>query len=136
VEAQSALKVADKSNHELSLAQVRGPQASPGLDWNNAVITYSALIDMADGVGTQSGYSVNVHADGDTDFGTFEGVLAPSDQAITCQGTWTFTGGTGKYQEIRGSGKFNMRMTAKNVVTTRDGSYQLAKRVTNAGEGR
>ena len=135
VDVQAAVSIADRPNHDLSVAQVRGTQKSADANWNNASITYSAFIDLADGAGTQRGYFVNVHADGDSDFGSFEGTLTPAGQAITCQGTWKITGGTGKYQAASGGGKFSMRMSGKSVETTWEGAYELTASASKAGRG-
>ena len=133
VELQSAIAVADKPNHQLSIAEVRGPQTSPDAKLDNAVITYSALIDVADGTGTQRGYFVNVHADGDSDFGAFEGTISPLNQEeLGCDGTWEFIGGTGQYKEITGKGKFTMRISSKSVSTSWDGVYELAEAIAEA----
>jgi hypothetical protein len=135
VEVQPALVIADKPNHELSLVQVRGRQKSPNAKWNDAIITYSVVMDIADGQGTQRGYFVNAHADGDADFGSFEGVITPASDGIDCEGAWTFTGGTGKYQGITGSGKFSMRLSAKATHTAWNGTYELGAMTSRVMQG-
>ena len=126
IEAQTSLTVADESNHEMLLAQVRGPQQSSDPRWNGATITYSAVLDLANGKGMQRGHFVNAHADGNRSFGSFEGPVAPVDGELRCDGTWTATGGTGPYAGMRGEGTFSMRMTSpKTVETSWDGRYEL-----------
>jgi hypothetical protein len=110
VETQAVLTVGDQENHDMMLAQVRGPQQSPDASWNDATITYSALLDLVAGKGTQRGYFVNVHLDGGSDWGTFEGNVAPVDGELRCEGTWESQGGSGRYQEMTGKGTFKMRM--------------------------
>ena len=135
VTSQATLGIEDEQNHELSLAQVRGPQTSPDPRWDGAVITYSAHIELIGPHGTQRGYFVNSHKDGDTDFGSFEGEIAPEGDGVGCQGTWKFTGGTGRYQGITGNGSFRMRLSGKSVQTTWDGSYELASKAAGANQG-
>ena len=74
--AQPALVLHDVSNHDLNLIEVRGVQKSPDEKWNDCKITYWGTADLIAGSGTQSGYFVNDHPDGDRDFGTFEGRIA------------------------------------------------------------
>lgn len=127
IEVQSGAIVGDNAGHELSLALVRGPQQCSDDKWNGATITYTAVLDLTDGKGTQRGYFVNLHVDGDSDYGMFDGVVASVGDEIVCQGTWESTGGTGRYRGITGKGKFRMVMpTPKTVRTTWDGAYELA----------
>ena len=126
IEAQASLTVADESNHEMLLAQVKGPQQSSDPRWNGATITYSAVLDLANGKGMQRGHFVNAHADGNRSFGSFEGPVAPVGGELRCEGAWTATGGTGPYAGMSGGGKFSMRMTSpKTVETSWDGHYEL-----------
>ena len=126
VESQAALSVGDQAGHDMLLAQVRGPQQSADPNWNNATITYSAVLDLVAGNGTQRGYFVNTHVDGDRDWGTFEGPVRPVDGELRCNGTWESRGGTGRYQGLSGSGSFSMRMTSPETVETSwEGAYEL-----------
>ena len=47
VQVQGAAAVGDEENHQMLLAQVTGPQTSPDPNWNGAVITYTAVLDLA-----------------------------------------------------------------------------------------
>ena len=78
------------------------------------------------GNGSQRGYFVNEHADGDRDFGTFEGKISTAGGQVTIEGSWKFVDGTGKYKTITGSGTYKGRMTAAEVENTWQGTYQLA----------
>ena len=89
---RASLTVADESNHEMLLAQVKGPQQSSDPRWNGATITYSAVLDLANGKGMQRGHFVNAHADGHQSFGSFEGPVAPAGGELRCDGAWTATG--------------------------------------------
>lgn len=135
ITSQATLGIEDEKNHELSLAQVRGPQTSPDPRWDGAVITYSAHIELIGPRGTQRGYFVNSHKDGDSDFGSFQGEIAPEGDAIVCQGTWKFIGGTGRYEGIAGSGPFRMKLSGKSVETTWEGTYELASKASSANQG-
>ena len=134
IDVQTTLTLPDQTNHEMSLAQVRGPQRSTDALWNNATITYSALLDLVDGTGTQRGYFINAHADGNQSWGTFEGAVAPVGDEVRCDGTWQHTGGNGPYARVSGGGTFSMRMTSpKSVETSWNGTYELAAAVAAGG---
>ena len=120
-----ALPLTDQPNHTLGLAEVRGTQNSPDPLWNNSSITYWGVIDLRDGQGTQTGYFNNAHPDGGRDFGTFEGQVTDGGRTVT--GTFTFTGGDGRYRGITGGGTFRTVMkTETELEATWQGNYELA----------
>jgi hypothetical protein len=126
LKSQSAVVVPDQSGHDLSLAEVVGTQKSADPNWNNASITYVATTDLVDGKGTQRGYFLNTRADGDRDWGTFEGRVTTVNGLLTVEGTYQETGGTGKFKAITGNGTFKTRMTSpRDVEATYQGTYQL-----------
>ncbi|PYV97268.1 MAG: hypothetical protein DMG89_15205 [Acidobacteria bacterium] len=125
--SQTTVFLQDTSNHDLCLMEVRGVQKSQDEKWNNAKIVYWGTADLIAGSGPQRGYFVNEHADGDRDFGTFEGRIQTSGQQATMEGNWKFTGGTGKYQGLTGGGPYKGRLTSPTDVENNwDGTYQLA----------
>jgi hypothetical protein len=124
---QTALALSDQPNHELNLAEITGTQKSSDEGWNGSVITYWGTTDAVDGKGTQRGYFVNVHRDGDRDWGTFEGKVASSAGQTTAEGTFHFTGGSGKYNGVSGGGAFQTKMSSPaDVAGTWHGTYELA----------
>jgi hypothetical protein len=119
----------DASNHDLSLVEVRGVQKSTDQHWENAKITYWGTADLIAGNGPQHGYFVNEHADGDRDFGTFEGKIVTTGGEVAIEGNWKYTGGTGKFQGLTGGGTYKGRMTsATEVENTWEGAYELAEK--------
>lgn len=127
VDIQQGITVGDHEGHVMMVARVRGGQQSPDPLWNDATIVYSAVLDLVAGSGDQRGYFVNTHADGDRDWGTFAGAVTTVGSELHCNGTWEYTGGSGRYEGIRGHGTFNMRLTSPETVeTTWDGAYELA----------
>ena len=81
---------------------------------------------MIAGIGPQRGYFVNEHADGDRDFGTFEGKIVTAGGEVTIEGIWKYTGGTGNFQGLTGGGTYKGRMTsATEVENTWEGTYEL-----------
>ena len=104
VNMQKAVALSDQPNHELNLAEIMGTQMSSDENWNKAAITYWGTTDIVDGKGTQRGYFVNVHSEGDRDWGTFEGRVTTKGAEITVEGTYQFTGGSGKFKGLSGGG--------------------------------
>ena len=125
--SQTTISLPDVSNHDLSLAEVRGVQKSTDHHWDNAKITYWGTADLIAGNGPQHGYFVNEHADGDRDFGTFEGKIVTTGGEVTIEGNWKYTGGTGNFQGLTGGGTYKGRMTSPTEVeNTWEGAYELA----------
>jgi hypothetical protein len=76
---------------------------------------------------TQRGYFTHVHGEGDRDWGTFEGKVATSGAEMTVEGTWQYTGGSGKFKGLTGKGTFKTKMSSpKDVECTWQGAYELA----------
>lgn len=125
--SQSTIALQDVSNHDLGLLEVRGLQKSPDEKWNNSKIAYWATADLIAGNGLQRGYFVNEHSDGDRDFGIFEGRISTSGGQVTIEGTWKFTGGTGKFNGLTGGGTYKGRMTSPvEIENNWEGTYQIA----------
>ena len=70
VTAETTLFPDDQPNHQLQIAEIHATQKSPDPNWNNSQLIYHGVTDLVAGIGTQHGYYVNEHADGDRDCGT------------------------------------------------------------------
>ena len=125
--SQATIALEYVPNHELHLATITGLQKSSDEKWKDSRITYGDVSDLVGGNGTQRGYFVNVHANGDRDIGTFEGKVKTAGGQVTIEGTWEYTNGTGQFKGITGGGTYKGRMTSPTEVeNTWEGSYQLA----------
>ena len=134
VKLQTAIAVSDQSGHDLSLAEIGGTQKSSDANWNNATINYWGITDVIAGQGTQRGYFVNNHGEGDRDWGTFEGRVATSGGQITVEGTYQHTGWSGKFKSLSGNGTFKTKMTSpRDIEATWQGTYELAAAKAQAG---
>ena len=126
VDIQQAVTVGDRDGHVMMVARVRGAQQSPDPRWNDAVIVYTAVLDLVAGRGAQRGYFVNTHTDGGRDSWTFEGAVTTVGTELHCEGTWETTAGSGVYEGITGRGTFSMRITSPETVEASwDGVYEL-----------
>ena len=127
VKLQTAVTLSDQSKHELNLAEIGGTQKASDEKWNNATITYWGFTDVVEGKGSQRGYFTQVHTEGDRDWGTFEGKVVTSSGQITVEGTWQFSGGSGKFKGLSGNGTFKTKMSSPSQVeATWQGTYELA----------
>lgn len=123
---QTTVSLPHLANHELSLAEVAGPQKCTDTKWKGAIITYWVTSDLVKGSGSQRGYYTNLLPDGDRDWGTLDGKIAASGSRITIKGKWKLVGGTGKFKGIKGSGNYKGRMVSPTELKIEwDGRYQI-----------
>lgn len=124
---QTLISLGDQPNHDLQVAEITGQQKSSDPEWNNARMRYWGVTDLQSGNGTQRGYWINEHTSGDRDWGSFEGTVTTSGNAVTIEGIFTFTGGSGKLSGITGGGTYRGRMTSPTQVEMDwRGAYQIA----------
>lgn len=132
---QTTILQNETPRHELMIAQIGGVQKSSDALWNDSRITYWGIGETISGNGTQRGYFINKHTDGATDRGTFEAQVTTTGSHTTLEGTFTFAGGTGRFNGMSGGGKFRSRLTSPTEVEcTWEGAYELAQ--TGRGAGR
>src|SRR5207237_692313 len=110
--SQAMVTVQDVPGHELNLVEISGPQSSSDPLWNGATVSYCGTADLVAGNGTQSGYFMNRHTNGDTDSGTFECRITTAAGVVTMEGTWKFSRGTGRFSGLSGAGTYRGRMTS------------------------
>ena len=73
----------------------------------------------------QTGYFINRHPNGDIDRGTFAGRITTAGDAVTMEGSWKYSGGTGAFARISGGGTYKGRITPTEVQTSWEGTHQL-----------
>ena len=120
--------VGDRPNHIMSLSkdkctwtqgEIAGIQIK---DEDDTIVS-----DISGNAARERGYGVTVLANGDKGFLRFEGTTTLKDKApVSTQGTWSFTGGTGKLKGIRGKGTYKGKWNPDGTSTFDiDGEYQL-----------
>jgi hypothetical protein len=123
----TVLSLTDVPGHELQTVEIGGPQSSTDGKWNEARVTYWGISDLVAGNGTQRGYYVNEHPNGNRDWGKFEGKVTTSGSETTVEGTWQFSEGTGMFAGIKGQGTYKTRLTSPTELQcTWQGRYELA----------
>jgi hypothetical protein len=124
--SQAMVSLQDTPDHEMSLIEVSGPQNSSDPLWSGATVLYWGAADLIAGTGTQTGYFMNRHPNGDVDRGTFQGKITTAAGVVTMEGSWQYTGGTGTFSGITGGGTYKGRITSPTEVQVNwDGTYQL-----------
>jgi len=124
---QTSVVLPDAADHTLSLAEVSGPQKVSDPLFADARITYWGVADLTAGNGPQSGYWINNRPSGDSDWGTYEGKIITSGGQVTMEGTFKWTGGTGKLKGIKGGGRYKGRFPSPiDVVNDWEGEYEIA----------
>ena len=128
IKTQTAIRLTDQPNHDMSLAEVTGTQKTSDARWNGGAISYWGVTDLLDGKGTQTGYFTTDHGDKGRDFGTFEGKVTTAGGAMAVEGSWKFTNGTGEFKGLSGGGTFKTKLTSPiDVECLWQGTYELAK---------
>jgi hypothetical protein len=123
---QNAVAIPDNDLHCLAMATVAGTHESEDGHWAGAQLTYWGMGDLLAGNGAQTGYFRNLHVNGDTTFGTFDGTVATEGFTSKIVGKWQLVSGTGKFEGIRGGGRFEAHSTGPvNVHMTWEGEYDL-----------
>src|SRR5439155_15430213 len=82
------IAASDIPDHVLNVAEITGTHSSGDGNWNDARVAYWAVIDLVAGNGTQRGYYASERANGDRDWGRFEGKVTTTEGKTTLEGTW------------------------------------------------
>ena len=121
--------VGDRADHVISLSKdkctwTRGEIA--GIKLKTDVDTIISE-DISATTSRDRGYAVTLMANGDTIFVELEGTTTIREVPVSGRGTWTFTGGTGKMQGIKGKGTYDGKYNRDGTGTFNvQGEYQLA----------
>lgn len=107
------IKVGDVPGHIIAVFERRGL----GLfDGEVAVYHGTQMLDSTKGKGTLQGYIMYTFEDGSTMVSKVEGNVTPlKDKRISSKGTFTYIGGTGRFEGIKGSGTWSARSYTPNT---------------------
>jgi hypothetical protein len=119
----------DDPKHELILTVRRDTTTSQDPDWNETELMNYWQSDQVAGTGTHRGYLIRFHKNGDTTYGAYEGthkttVKADGSWESTAEGTYQWTGGTGKFKNIKGSTTYRGKATAQGASTDWEGEVE------------
>lgn len=122
-------EVGDTPGHALMLFKVKCPYSNGdigGVKIQSEEDTFTT--EMSGNTGRDSGFGVVVLADNDKAFLRFQGTTMFKNSApVSGQGTWTFTGGTGKVKGVKGKGTYKGTFKPDGSVSWQiEGDYQVA----------
>jgi len=128
-DAQQAIEVGDRANHNLVIVKQScvwtEPMEMAGLKTKSyyAVVSSDAMGDK----GADRGYVIVTMENGDKAFVKFQGSsMSKNGAPDTDEGTWSYTGGTGKLKGLKGKGTYKGKMVAAdNFEDTIEGEYSL-----------
>ena len=131
---QEVIDAGDTEGHVLSLAEYEGTNVSAGAHefMDGAQVVNMGLSDLVKGNGTHYGY-LEFAKKGDAVFAKWQGkvatVLSAEGTPITAfEGTFSYTKGTGRFENIQGSGSYKGKFISKTIYTTDwEGEYFIEK---------
>ncbi len=125
-----SLDAGDRAGHALGLMKSACTWTTPmQLEGVATKEGYDVVASDARGAKVRAnGYHVSTMANGDKIFVRFSGTdtLTKDGMPDTSAGTWSYTGGTGKFKGITGKGTYQGKADASgNVVSEIEGDYTL-----------
>ena len=124
-DGQHALEVGDRPGHMMVLAKQTCSWTSPiemeGIKGKSYIGVVTA--DASGGKSQDRGYVVVTMENGDQAFVRFTGasMLDKDGRPVSGEGTWTYTGGTGKFKGLKGKGTYKNK-GAEDMI---EGEYML-----------
>ena len=111
----------DLPGHEIRYTIRSDAHTSGDPDWNGATSTLYGLLDQLGESGTHSGYQIFTHSDGDRSFTKHSGKQTVHQVVggveVHFEGTFEWTGGTGKFEYMGGSGTYKGKIDAAGKTT-------------------
>ena len=127
--SKTVVEIGDAPNHQV-IQQVRKDKTtSPDADFDGTEVMYYTQEDTVAGTGTHRGYAVRTFKNGDSSIVFGEGTSqAKSTESgsweMTLEGTWQLRGATGKYQNYKGSGTYQGKMTPEGGSVDWEGEIE------------
>jgi len=124
------IDVGDRPGHSVMISQIKCKWSKPaevgGVQDTEGVST--PVQDIRGNSANTIGYYVDSMANGDKLFVHYHGKTALKDgQLESDEGSWTYTGGTGKFKGIKGKGTYNGKAGPEGVTYEVEGEYELPK---------
>ena len=127
--SQTMLLPPDTPKHEVMLVNRIQTWTSTDPDWNNVESNQFVYSDYTAGSGSHRGYNVNLHPGGDRTFTSYEGLTTRRTNAdgsweAKFEGKLRFTGGTGTFQGITGTGSYIGKASASGGSTPTAATFE------------
>jgi hypothetical protein len=127
---QHMLEVGDRPNHSLMIDKGKCTWAKPMEIAGTQTKEYigTEFVEFSGTKWRGHGYAIFTLANGDKSNGYFQDSGILKDGVPEGEGTWNFTGGTGKLKGIKGKGTFKAKGAADGSGTIEvEGEYELPK---------
>ena len=125
-----AIPVSDQAGHALTVGQAACTWSKPmEVGWLKTKDGTDVVYGDAMGAEVHTwGYHVSNMSNGDKMFVKFQGMdtMTKDGKPLTTEGTWSYTGGTGKLKGIKGGGTYKGKADAAgNMVVEVEGMYVI-----------
>ncbi len=125
---QQMIVVGDRPNHSLGIGQSKCTSTKPteigGMQSKEGVTTVSN--DISGNRSQDRGYYVDIMANGDKALVSYHGTSTLKEgMPETLEGSWTYTGGTGKLKGLKGKGTYKGKAGPEGVTYDVEGEYEL-----------
>ena len=132
------INVGDTEDHIISLGEDEGTNVSTGKHkfMDGAEWSSMGQSDLVKGNGTHQGYAKHAQ-NADSAFLKYEGKITTTlsstgSPIITFEGTWSWTKGTGQFENIQGSGTYKGKYISRTIWTAEwEGEYFISPAATN-----
>ena len=105
--SQNTLNPGDAPGHAMMQTVTMSKTTSSNTDWNDTTMVDYQQLDLIAGKGTHVGYGYHKHKGGDQTFFKYWGTnQAAGDGKMSIEGKYEWTGGTGKFKNIKGAGTY------------------------------
>jgi len=110
----------DKDGHMLMQTVTLSQTTSSDENWNDTRMLDIQQADQMGETGTHTGYGYHLHKGGDRTFFKYWGTQKSTGAEMSNEGKYEWTGGTGKFQNIKGGGTY----TCKGTMTSSECDWQ------------
>ena len=124
---KTVLSVGDVPNHDVvQEANIADIKYSANSEFKIKEEWVYSQSDIIDGSGTQSGYFYDTHEDGSHTYGAYKGTIKTSSKAdgaweAIWEGTYQFLGGSGKFKNLKGTGKYKGKASSQDPTGREEG---------------
>ena len=127
--SKSVVYPGDVPKHELIQITSIETITSTETNFNDIEVQQYYQNDLVAGSGTSSGYRILLHKNGDESYNKFKGtqkliIKEGGEWEVAFEGTWRFTGGTGKFINIKGGGTYQGKVTKKGYAYDWEGEAE------------
>ncbi len=127
-----AIEVGDRPGHAFGIDRVACTWTKP-LEMAGIQAKEGYSVGFGESSGSKAnarGYHVSTMANGDKTYVRFQGTDTMKEgKPQSSQGTWSYTGGSGKYKGLKGKGTYRGTATADGGMTYEvEGEYELPKK--------